>query len=847
MAGTDRRDAVLERASELHQRGLAELGAARMVTGARLLRRGLRLLGWPDGLDTDAKPARSSRAGRLLLTLAAAEAGQGRPEVGFDLLDKAAKLIAPEHRGVLLQQRGLLMILAGRLDDGLSLMDEAVPLLVRSDEPAVLALALLNRAMLHLTAGRVRQARADLDRCERIAATNGMHLELAKVAHNRGYCELLDGDIPAALRAFETAISRYTACGAGWVSGVRLDLARLLLTSGLPGEAIRQLDAALGSLREHRLSQECAEAELAMARATLARGDPAAARDWARRAERRFRRKGNETWAAVATLTRFRADFVQRRRLDAVAHGAADLSARLAELELTNESESAALLSCRAQIALGRLDESRRCLGRHRRPKLLENRLQRQLALAELSAAAGQRAALFTHARAGLDTLARHRGRFGSLDLQTGAAALGAELVHVGLTAALDSGAPARVFAWLERSRAQAFRIRQVRQPADAVTVAAVEELRRLAGVVRAAEVSGRREPAAERRCAELEREIRARGWQLDGTGEHGSPVVLGDLMAQLADPPTLLLSFFVREETLLVLAVTERSARLVPLGDLASVAEPLARLRSDLDTLCGRQLPAALDAVIRGSVQRQLDALTSALLAPVRPMLTDRDLVIVPTRTLSTLPWGLLADLRGRPLVVTPSATSWLRLRRSDPPDWPAQEPLLVAGPYLANSDAEIRAIAGIYRQATVLDSNSATVAATLEAMDGRGIVHLAAHGHHEQENVLFSRLDLSDGPLMAHDVHQLASAPAHVVLSSCEVGRAVVRTGDELLGFTAALLYGGTRSVVSSASKVDDDVAVGVMRAYHRALVAGRRPARALADAAAGEPFVPFVCFGS
>ena len=140
----------------------------------------------------------------------------------------------------------------------------------------------------------------------------------------------------------------------------------------------------------------------------------------------------------------------------------------------------------------------------------------------------------------------------------------------------------------------------------------------------------------------------------------------------------------------------------------------------------------------------------------------------------------------------------------------------------------------------------NAATVQATLAAIDGRGIVHLSAHGHHEQDNVLFSRLDLVDGPLMAYDIHQLAAAPAHVVLSSCDVGRAVVRAGDELLGFTAALLYGGTRSVVSSASRVADDVAIKVMSTYHRALASGVQPARALADAAASEPLVSFVCFG-
>jgi CHAT domain-containing protein len=98
-----------------------------------------------------------------------------------------------------------------------------------------------------------------------------------------------------------------------------------------------------------------------------------------------------------------------------------------------------------------------------------------------------------------------------------------------------------------------------------------------------------------------------------------------------------------------------------------------------------------------------------------------------------------------------------------------------------------------------------------------------------------------------MAYDIHQLRSAPAHVVLSSCDVGQTVVRNGDEILGFTAALLYSGTKTVVSSVASVDDDATVGVMAAYHRGLVNGLRPARALAEASTTQPMMPFVCFGS
>ena len=132
------------------------------------------------------------------------------------------------------------------------------------------------------------------------------------------------------------------------------------------------------------------------------------------------------------------------------------------------------------------------------------------------------------------------------------------------------------------------------------------------------------------------------------------------------------------------------------------------------------------------------------------------------------------------------------------------------------------------------------------MRALDGTPLAHLAAHGHHDQENFLFSRVDLADGPLMAYDIQQLTAAPRHVVLSSCDVGRTVVRPGEEILGFTAALLYIGTATVTSSVTRVGDDDAVGMMTAYHRLLAAGTRPAEALAEAALTEEFSPFVCFG-
>jgi CHAT domain-containing protein len=184
----------------------------------------------------------------------------------------------------------------------------------------------------------------------------------------------------------------------------------------------------------------------------------------------------------------------------------------------------------------------------------------------------------------------------------------------------------------------------------------------------------------------------------------------------------------------------------------------------------------------------------------------------------------------------VCPSASSWLAAWHRGQAGAEAGPPLLVAGPDLEHAAPEVTEIARSCPDCRPLLCGAATVGATLRALDGAPLAHLAAHGHHDQENFLFSRVELADGPLMAYDVQQLTAAPRHVVLSSCDVGRTVVRPGEEILGFTAALLYIGTATVTASVTRAGDAAAVETMTAYHRLLAAGTSPAEALAAATAG-----------
>ena len=834
------------RVRALHAKAVEATNNGRPMAGRRMLLTALKLLGWPASAEPGGEPV---LVVRVLNSLAGVEVVLGNTERGFILLDAAEALGVSEDRGLLLQQRGLLLVLVGRITDALVCMDEAIPLLREAGEPVIVARALLNRALLHQTAGRVRLAMADLDWCTEIAR----HYEserglVAKALHGRGQCKVLTGDIPAALRDFDAAGVEYARQSEGMLAPLAVDKARALLAAGLPGEAALELDSALTRFPSTRMDQEHAEAELTRAHAALATGDHVAARKWAVQAQRHFRRRGNATWAGVAVLTILRADFEAGTRMTAVAATAASLARQLRSIGLRNDAETALLLSARANITRRSFDEAAAQLDGPRWPGVpLANRLLRRLAQAELAAARGERRKTFTQVRAGLQLLRTHRGRVGSLDLRTGAASLGGELARTGLAAALETGDLTAVFTWLDRFRAQAFRARPVSTPADGQTLDAVAELRHLAHEVRNAELAGRRDPEARRRCRALEREIRAKGWQSEGAGEDRTEATYQEVKAELENADAAMISYLADRGKVRALVVSHGRAAMADLGDLATVTESLARLRSDLSTLCGRNLPEALRQVILSSARRQLDVLAEELLEPLGAVIGDLDVVLVPTGILTSIPWGLIPVLRGRPVTVTPSPSAWFAVRRASQRNpAPGGRTLVVAGPALDHAPEEAARLAAIYPDGHILRGQGATVKATLEAVVESTTAHFAAHGHHERDNVLFSRLDLVDGPLMAYDIHQLQSVPAHVVLSSCDVGQTVVRAGDEFLGFTAALLYSGSRSVVSSVAKVDDRAVVDVMCAYHRSLAKGVPASRALADASLVEPWMPFVCFG-
>ena len=198
-------------------------------------------------------------------------------------------------------------------------------------------------------------------------------------------------------------------------------------------------------------------------------------------------------------------------------------------------------------------------------------------------------------------------------------------------------------------------------------------------------------------------------------------------------------------------------------------------------------------------------------------PVLDDRAMVVVPGTGLRGMSWAARETEAGRPVSVVPSARDWLR---ADRVELSLYEPVWIAGPGLRHADREVTEL---HRRwgGTLLGSRESTVDAVLKAMDGAGLVHIAAHGR-------LAGVELADGVLRVHDIDRLARPPTIVVLSACECAANPV-------------LPKGTRVVLASTVPVVDAAAVGLVIRLHERLRAGYEPAEAVLGAPG------FVCVGA
>lgn len=781
---------------------------------------------------------------RLALDLA----GRGAIAAAMRELELARVALDPHERARSEVFRIGVLWYAGTTTEPLTGTEDALAELRERGDAFWEAQLLRNRGGLLTERGETFAAERDLTRARELfagigatAAAFATEIELAGNALRRG-------DLP-------TCLARLDAIDARDVSpriSAELSLLRAQATAAarLRGEALQALSEAQAGWK--RAGRDDHGGRLEAIRLMLLAGDAPGARALAIRTQRSFAAQRRQVYAARAAALGLAASItagtVGRSALS-VGRRAARI---LADAGWDDEARRAQLMVARAAIELGSPRVARRdfaaCSALLRRGPVAD-RIEARHVEALLRLERGDRAGAQRALRTGLALLESYRETLGASDLRASATEIGVELARLGLRIALAGADSDSMLAWADRLRGSALRLPPVTPPDVPELRDRAAELRQVSAEIWRVERTGRAARTLLARQAGLEASIRRLSRHVAGGPAPDSRLpVRRELTRALGTAALLELIDLDGRLTALTL-VGGRLAR-HDLGPAQPVKEELEWLRFALVRLVRRGHGTARRAAMLQGARASAATLSERLIAPLADSLADRPLVIVPTGSLHALPWAMLAELRGRPLVIAPSVATWSHLhprraaRRS--------KVVLVAGPRLRHATAELAELEALYREPVTLAGRQATVAAVMRALDGATVAHLACHGHFRSDSPLFSSLELADGPLNAYELQRLRRPPDLIVLSACDLGTSDARPGDELLGFAAALIGIGTRTIIASVVPVPDSGAKRLMIALHRHLLAGDSPSAALARAQRdtsprNHALAGFVCLGT
>ena len=749
-------------------------------------------------------------------------AGQSRR--GLSVLDALLERSHGVPAGRILIRRAAVCYILGRNAEALRDTQAAVDLLTGAGDLVWEARALHWRAAVYLAMGDIEQADRDYARVEALWVECAQQLDYATTRHERGLAAHTRGDLPTALAHLDHAQTLYDQLGV-FQAEFFVNKCTVLLAAGLVHDALLEAKAAVARIeRDHGSATRRAELVYSSALAAAATADFGLAQECSDEALRLFRRQQRPWWAARAELTLLRCRFGEDRdRAAALLPAARRVTARLDTMDYARAID-AHLLTGRIALAAGRRDEAARHLrtaanARHRGQ--LRTRGVGWLAQATWAEAEQRWRGMLAACDRGLALLDLHLQTLGATELRTLATLNGAQLADMALRHAVRRGNARLFLEWSERWRGTVLRVTPVRPSTDSDLVADLAALRNVAARVDSAQDSRTAAPALERERRRLETAVRQRVLHTPAiASDQAESFRTADLLGELGETDLIELTDI--DGQLHAVVVTGGQLHLVHVGPTQAAVHALAHALFALRREGTGRGTHRLDLA---EIGRRLEV---KLLGNSVRLLRGGPLVVAPTGKLHAVPWGLLPSLRERATAVTPSASAWLRARRTRRPE--ENRVVLVGGPRLVTGDAEVRHLVRRYPDAMVLADGDATADRVMAAMDGAWLVHMAAHGTFRGDSPLFSAIELDDGPLTVYDLERLKQAPYRVVLSSCSSAIGVAVGADELLGLVSALISLGSAGVVASVVPVNDPATVPLMTALHDHLRAGSDLAGAL-----------------
>lgn len=778
----------------------------------------------------------SRRVGEARMSLASALVLRGLPGKAAREIEAATRDLSGVKAARAHVQRAAILQELGKDDDALHELRRVLPTLRRAGDAEWAARGLSNRSLIHVRRRAFGAAEADLLEARRLCVEHGLELPAGYAEQNLGFVMAQRGDVPASLRLLDAAAERYRQFGLVEAS-LLLDRARVLLSVRLVEEAREAAEAAVDAYVEQGRDVHVPEAQLMLSTVALLQGDTVTATSSAGDAITRFRRLGHAHSVALAKYSSMQA---------LVAADPASVShVRLARVADELEVAGWKVPALEARVLAGRiaLDRGYRAAARHHlsvasKARLVgpaDARARAWLAEAMLRRADGRRAGALSALRAGLRIVEDHQATLGAVELRAHVSAHRGALARFAVRMEIEDGDPRRALWWAERGRASALIRRRAEPPADPELARDLADLRSTMAEMDEARRDGADDRPLVRRQILLERRIRDRSRSLDGDN-HATDLraqeSVDELVAHVGD--SVLVEFIELDGSLRAVSVASGRVRLHTLGEMGRIREILARVPFALRRLARARGKTAGVEAASAMLKGVASTFQDLLLLPLASQLQDRALVVIPSGALQSIPWSILPSCRGRPVTVSPSAALWHKAAIRPSPEKGA-EVVVVAGPGLPGALTEAATVAEMYAESMLLVGEDATSSRLTPRMDGAAMLHLAAHGQVRSDNPLFSSLKLADGPLTVYELDRLARAPHHVVLSACDTGQSQTVAGDEILGFGAAMLGGGTATLVAPMVAVPDLATVPLMIAYHRGLLAHRSPAEALASAQA------------
>ena len=159
---------------------------------------------------------------------------------------------------------------------------------------------------------------------------------------------------------------------------------------------------------------------------------------------------------------------------------------------------------------------------------------------------------------------------------------------------------------------------------------------------------------------------------------------------------------------------------------------------------------------------------------------------------------------------------------------------------PILPNAEEEARAVGaslGASKGKILVGNEAKESFLTSTDLSRYGIIHFAGHAYTQDDDPRSSGLLLSegngeDGYLCLDEISRLHLNADLVTLSGCQTGWGEIKSGEGLLNLARAFMIAGTRNVIMSLWKTDDEASMQFMKVFYRELRESAFPAKALRE---------------